>query len=366
MIKFLDLYKQYEGVRSEMDAAIADVIRDSAFVAGKYAKQFEEAFARFLGVKFCLGVGNGTDAIEIALRALDLPAGAEVLVPANTFIATSESVTSMGLRVRFCDCDPQTYTISVKDARSKMGPNVKAMIPVHLYGHAADMNGVMELAREFSLKVIEDCAQAQGAEYQGKKVGGFGDLATFSFYPGKNLGAYGDAGAIVTNDEALLNQCRLIANHGRVSHYDHLIEGRNSRLDGIQAAVLSVKLRHLESWNEARRQVAAWYDEALRGIPEIDLPVSAAWTKPVWHLYVIRVRGREELKAFLSKNGVETGVHYPIALPKMKAYEYLGQAAEPMWANTTDTELLSLPIHENITKEDVATIADLIKQWLKR
>jgi len=361
VIKFLDLHRQYENIKPEIDAAIASVIKDSAFIGGKYVAAFEASFGQYQQVKYCVGVGNGTDAIQIALEALDLPQSSEVIVPANTFIATAEAVTSSGHKVVFCDCDPYNYTIAVKDLRKRITPRTHAIIPVHLYGHPCDMDAILEIARQYGLKVIEDCAQAHGAEYKGRRVGGIGDIGIFSFYPGKNLGAYGDAGAIVTNDDKIANKCRMIANHGRMEKYNHLFEGRNSRLDGIQASILQTKLKHLNEWTEKRIEIAGIYRRELQGVEDIVLPRQEEWARQVYHLFVIRTPHRDHLKAYLAKNQIETGIHYPIALPKLQAYAYLHQNEEPMQANTLDDQLLSLPMGEHLSEADIKIVTAAIR-----
>lgn len=360
-VKFLDLYAQYTSMREEIDVAIASVIKESAFVGGKYAKVFEDAFANYLKADWCVGVGNGTDALEIAIEALQLPADSEIIVPANSFIASSEAVTRSGCRVVFCDCDPATYTISVADVERRITPRTKALIAVHLYGQPCSMKELMRLAQRYGLRVIEDCAQAHGAEYQGLRVGTIGDIGTFSFYPGKNLGAYGDAGAIVTKDESLARQCRMIANHGRIGKYNHEFEGRNSRLDGLQAAILTVKLKNLEKWTERRIAIAKLYGQLLKGIKGVELPLVADGVRHVYHLYVIRTSKRDQLKVFLADRGVETGVHYPTALPKLPAYAYLRQEEETFCANLADANLLSLPIGEHLSDEQVSYVAAQLK-----
>lgn len=359
-VRFLDLNAQYLSISSELDAAIASVIRDSAFIGGKYVSAFEEEFASYQQVSHAIGVGNGTDAIEIALEALGLPPGSEVLVPANSFIATSEAVSRSGHRVVFCDCDPVTYTISIEDAERRINSNARAIIPVHLYGHPCDMDGILALAGRHGLRVIEDCAQAHGAESRGKKVGGLGDIGTFSFYPGKNLGAYGDAGCIVTNDSVLAKRCRMIANHGRIGKYDHEFEGRNSRLDGLQAAILSVKLRHLDRWIDRRRAVATTYQARLANLSHLTLPVESRWARHVWHLFVVRCSQRDDLQAFLTDRGIQNGIHYPVALPKLPAYSYLGQGEEPLFANKSDLEVLSLPMGEHLSEGDLSHVVETV------
>lgn len=356
MIKFLDLHAQYLGIKDEMDAAIAGVIANSAYIGGERVKKFEADFAAYIGAKHCIGVGNGTDAIEIALSSLGLPKGAKVLVSANSFIATSEAVTNAGFEVVFADVK-EDYTIE-----PKMVEGIKAVICVHLYGQPCDMDEITAFCAKHSLALIEDCAQAHGAEYKGQKVGTFGDAATFSFYPGKNLGAYGDGGAITTNDDALAKKMRMTANHGRTGKYDHEFEGRNSRLDGLQAAVLSVKLPHLDGWLDARNNIASVYLRELATTP-LTLPKIYDDRRHVWHLFVVRTDRRDELKEFLASHGVESGIHYPIALPKLAAYSYVTQDTSKFFACRTDKELLSLPIGEHLSESDAMQVCEKIKQF---
>ena len=349
MIKFLDLKSQYDSIKDEIDEAIKNVINETAFIGGKYVAQFEEEFSSYQEAKHCIGVGNGTDALEIAIESLNLPKGSEIIVPANSFIASSEAITRTGHKVVFCDCDESNYTISIPSLKSKITDNTKAIMAVHLYGHPCDMDEILALANEFNLKVIEDCAQAHGAEYKSKRVGSIGDIGTFSFYPGKNLGAYGDGGAIVTNNDDLAKKCKMIANHGRIEKYNHEFEGRNSRLDGLQAAILSVKLKHLDNWTEARIKVADYYLENLKDLDGIILPKRENWAKQVYHLFVIRTKKRDDLQKYLKENDISSGVHYPISLPKLGAYNYTNQANEDFFANRSDRELLSLPIGDHFT-----------------
>ena len=363
MIKFLDLYRQYLGLRPEIDAAIESVIRKSAFIGGPALEQFEIAFAAYQQAAHCVGVANGTDAIEIALEALALPPGAEVIVPANSFIASSEAVTRAGHRVVFADIDPESYTLNPSDVERRIGPRTGAIIAVHLYGHPCDMDSLLAIARKHGLKVVEDCAQAHGAEYRGRRVGALGDIGTFSFYPGKNLGAYGDGGAILTDHKELANRCRMIANHGRIEKYEHEFEGRNSRLDGLQAAVLNVKLAHLDGWIEHRNVIARAYLSSLASLPQVVLPVIRPHVRHAFHLFVIRTERRDALVAHLAEAGVQTGIHYPIALPKLAAYEYIGQAGEPLFANRHDGELLSLPIGEHLDAADIQLVSDAIREF---
>jgi dTDP-4-amino-4,6-dideoxygalactose transaminase len=365
MIKFLDLVQQYHSIKPEIDAAIADVIEQSAFIGGPHVKTFEEAFGAWVGASHCIGVANGTDAIEIAIEALELPAGSEIIVPGNSFIASSEAVTRGGHRVVFADADPGSYTLDPSSVRAKLTEKTAALMVVHLHGHPCDMNELLAIARENNLRVIEDCAQAHGAEVNGRRVGSIGDVASFSFYPGKNLGAYGDAGALTTNDENLAKRMRMIANHGRIGKYDHQFEGRNSRLDGLQAAILAVKLRHLDEWTSRRIAVADRYLDNLRHIADIVLPVRSNWARHVYHLFVIRTERRDELAAYLSDKGIQTGIHYPIALPKLKAYDYLGQGEEDMFVNKADRLLLSLPINETMSVDDVDEVCAAVGDFFK-
>jgi len=361
MIKFLDLKKQYEDIKEEIDEAIQNVITETAFVGGKYVSVFEKEFALYQEAEYCVGVGNGTDALEIAIESLDLPQGSEIIVPANSFIASSEAITRSGHKVVFCDCDKDNYTISISSIKSKITSNTKAIMAVHLYGHPCDMGEILSIANEHELKIIEDCAQAHGAEYKGKKVGSIGDIGTFSFYPGKNLGAYGDGGAITTNNEQLAKKCKMIANHGRIEKYNHEFEGRNSRLDGLQAAILSAKLKYLDIWTKARIDVADYYLENLNNVEGLVLPKREDWAKQVYHLFVIRTKRRDELQLYLKENGVSSGVHYPISLPKLKAYEYAGQEREAFFANSSDSELLSLPIGDHLNTDDLKNIIQIVK-----
>jgi len=364
-IPFIDLYSQYCSIKKEIDDIIADVIKNSAYIGGKYKKLFEDNFAKYIGAKHCIGVANGTEALTICLKMLGVGSGDEVITVANSFIATSEAITNSGARVVFVDNDP-CYLINPDEIEKKITPKTKAVIPVHLHGHPADMNRIMDIAKRNNLYVIEDSAQAHGAEYHGIKVGNFGIAATFSFYPGKNLGAYGDGGAIITNNDELAVKVRMYANHGRVAKYDHEFEGVNSRLDNIQAAVLSVKLKYLDQWNEKRRSIAEYYSRRLSDIKEIVIPKTKSYVKDVYHLYVIKAHRRDELREYLLKNGVATGIHYPIALPNLKAYQYLGHKPDD-FPNATkcQSEILSLPIYPELTEENIDKICLLIHEFYR-
>ena len=365
-VKFLDLYSQYQSIREDIDNAIHEVIKGSAFIGGQYVSQFENEFAQYIGVEHCVGVGNGTDAIEIAIESLNLPPNSEIMVPANSFIATSEAVTRSGHKIVFCDVDPNNYTISKSSMEAQLSSRTQAIILVHLYGHPCNMDDILIFAKKNKLKIIEDCAQAHGAEFRNKKVGSIGDIGTFSFYPGKNLGAYGDGGAIVTNDPDLAGQCRMIANHGRLSKYDHKFEGRNSRLDGLQAAILSVKLTKLDEWTEARIKVADYYSRELHSISSLVLPCRESWAKHVYHLYVIRTQERDLLKNYLASHEIESGIHYPISLPKLRAYDHLRQNTSDYFTNEADSKLLSLPIGEHLSNNNLNKVITTIRDFFDK
>jgi dTDP-4-amino-4,6-dideoxygalactose transaminase len=360
-VPFADLAAQYRAIKREIDTAIADVIERCAFVGGAPVSGFEAAFAAFAGTAHCVGVGNGTDALRVALSALGIGPGDEVITVANSFIASSEAITMAGAQPVFVDCHPDTYTIDVDRLAADVTARTRAIIPVHLYGRPADMPAIMDVARQHGLKVIEDCAQAHGAHLDGRKVGTFGDAGCFSFYPGKNLGAYGDAGAIVTDDPDLAARMRKWANHGRLSKYDHEFEGINSRLDGLQAAVLSAKLPFLEGWTESRRRAARRYGEGLAGTG-LALPGDPPNGRHVYHLYVVRLAERARVQQELAQAGISTGVHYPVALPNLTAYRSRGYrpADFPVAMDYQDT-VLSLPMFPEITDQQVDWVCETLK-----
>jgi dTDP-4-amino-4,6-dideoxygalactose transaminase len=363
VIKFLDLQAQYQSIKGEIDAAMAAVIREAAFVGGETVQRFERRFAAYHGQEHCIGVANGTDAIEVLLEALGLPPRSEVIVPALSFIASSEAVTRAGHQVVFGDVDHGTYNLDPRDVERRITGRTAAILAVHLYGQPCDLSGLAAVAERHGVLLVEDCAQAHGAEFRGRRVGTFGVGGTFSFYPGKNLGAYGDAGAIVTGDSALAQRCRMIANHGRTDKYNHRLEGRNSRLDGLQAAILEVKLQHLDKWVDRRNAVARAYRAGLTRIQHVVLPQQRDDVRHAYHLFVIRSSRRDALAQHLKQRGVQTGIHYPIALPQLEAYAHLGQAEAPLFANRLGDELLSLPMGEHLSDEDVATVCRHIAEF---
>jgi dTDP-4-amino-4,6-dideoxygalactose transaminase len=360
-VPFADLKVQYLSIKAEVDAAIASVIQDTAFVGGRYVQAFEQEFAKYCGTGHCIGCANGTDAIFLALHMLGIGSGDEVITAANSFIASSEGITMAGAKVVFADCDSRTYNISPADITAKITSRTRAILPVHLYGQPADMDAILSIARRHDLYVIEDAAQAHGAEITGRRPGQFGHCAAYSFYPGKNLGAYGDAGAVVTNDDALAKKIRQFANHGSATKYDHAFEGVNSRLDGIQAAVLSVKLPHLERWTETRRRAAKLYDQLLADV-DVVLPVVQDGFRHVYHLYAIRVANRDAFRTAMAERNVDAGIHYPIALPLLRAYAHLDHKPQdfPNAAGNA-SQLLSLPMFGDMTEAQVRYVAQVVR-----
>jgi len=364
-VSFIDLRAQYSSIKSEIDKAIQDVIHDAAFVGGQYVRKFETAFATYCKVKHCVGVGNGTDALFIGLKTLGIGKGHEVITAANSFIATAEAITMAGAKVVFVDCNNKTYNIDIQKIEKTIKKNTRAIIPVHLYGQPTDMDPIIKLARKYNLYIIEDACQAHGAKYKNKNIGTIADCACFSFFPGKNLGAYGDGGAIVTSNDQLAEKAMMFANHGRKEKYNHEFEGINSRLDGLQATILYVKLKYLDKWTKKRRAIAAKYDKGLKNI--VITPFVAPNGKHVYHLYVIRIKNRDKVKEFLANKGITTGIHYPIPLPFLKAYSYLGhKPADFPVAYFLKDELLSLPIHGDMTDEQVAYVIEQIKESVKK
>lgn len=352
-VPFVDLHAQYLAHKDEFNDALAQVIAKTAFVGGGFVKDFERAYADAYGVKHCVSCGNGTDAIYIALRMLGIGPGDEVITTAASWISTSETISQVGATPVFVDAD-EYFQLDPAKVEAAISNTTKAIIPVHLYGQAANMTAICEIAERHGLRIIEDCAQAHLAEWDGQRVGTFGDVATFSFYPGKNLGAWGDAGAIVTNDDDLATRCRMFANHGALVKHQHEMEGINSRLDGLQAAILSAKLPHLQSWTEARRNVAREYDARLAGVGDLILPRTQDKATHVYHLYVVRTAQRDALRGYLSSKGVQTGIHYPTALPLLKAYKQLGHsAADFPVASRNQAEILSLPIFPELPPDAI-------------
>jgi len=364
-VPFVDLHAQYLSLKSEIDAAISEVIAESAFIRGPHVDRFEEAWAKTLGVKHCVSCANGTDALYIAMRALGVKPGDEVVTTAHSWISTSETITQAGGRVVFCDTDNETFTIDPALIEAKITSATVGIIPVHLYGQPADMDPIMAIARKHNLWVIEDSAQAHTAKYKGQVVGTFGNAATFSFYPGKNLGAYGDAGCVVTNDDHLADWAAAFARHGGKG--EHVMEGICSRMDGLQAAILNVKLPHLPAWIKARRRVARRYDDLLNGVGDIITPKVAPNRDHVYHLYVIRSEKRDPLRRHLTDAGIATVLNYPKALPFYPAYAYLGHNPSDFpVAYANQSRILSLPIYPEITDEIIEFVVDQIQTFFAR
>ena len=363
-VPFADLNLQYQTIKGEIDAAIAGVIRDSAFIRGPYVDAFEKAFADAVDVKHCVSCANGTDALYLAMKALDVQPGDEVITTAHSWISTSAMITHSGATVVFCDTDAATFTIDPAAIEAAITPRTVGIIPVHLFGQPADMDAIMAIARKHKLWVIEDCAQAHLARYKGRQVGTFGAIATYSFYPGKNLGAMGDAGAVVTNDARLAEHMTMLARHGGLIKHQHPIEGINSRLDGMQAAILSAKLSYLPAWTKARQDAAKIYEAGLNQIEDVSVPQTAPDRSHVYHVYAIKHPRRDALAAHLNARGVQTAIHYPTALPLLEAYRRFNHRAEQFpHASRDQSQILSLPMFAEITPAQQHEVIDRIREF---
>jgi dTDP-4-amino-4,6-dideoxygalactose transaminase len=375
-VPFLDLKVQYKQIEHEVLPMVTEAMTNGAFIGGPQVLGFEEEFAEFCESKYCAGLNSGTDALRFALMAVGVGPGDEVITVPNTFIATTEAISQVGAKPVFVDIDEQTYNIdpqkleaclNQRHAHGAMGSagRSKAVIPVHLYGQPADMDLILGIAQKHNIKVIEDACQAHGALYKDQKVGSFGAVGCFSFYPGKNLGAYGEGGAIVTQDEEIASKIRMIRDHGQAKKYFHDIEGYNGRLDAIQAGVLRIKLRRLGDWNQARRANAAYYNELLSKVDGVTLPVEADFVSSVYHLYVILVDDREGLQQFLNNKGISTGLHYPLPLHLQKAYVHLGykNGSFPV-TESVAKKLISLPMFPELTREQIEYVAESIKEFI--
>ena len=366
-VPFVDLGRQYRNLQQGLDTAIFSVIRDRAFIGNlnnPYVREFEKHFALFTGARYCIACGNGTDALEILIKSIGIGPGDEVIVPSISWIATAEAVSNMGATPVFADIEPDYFTIDPAKIEEKITEQTKAIIPVHLYGHPADMNRIMNIARKYNLKIIEDCAQAHGAGINGQRVGTFGDAGAFSFFPGKNLGAFGDAGCMVTNDPEIADMARMISQHGQPGKkHVHFIEGRNSRMDGIQAAVLDAKLKHLVKWTNLRIEHAASYTKQLSDVP-IVLPKARADYRHVFHLFVIRSDKRNELMAFLKEKNIATAIQYPTALPFLDAYARFHHTEDDFpIAAEYQKQILSLPMFPELTNEEIDYVVSSIKEF---
>lgn len=366
-VPFVDLKIQYESIKSEVDAAIEKVLTNTAFIGGKEVEQFENNFADLYGVKHCISVGNGTDSLYILMKMLGIGIGDEVIVPANSWISSSETVSQTGAKPVFVDVHPDYYSIDELKIEDKITSSTKAIMPVHLQGQMCNMDIIVEVAKKHNLHIIEDCAQSHFSEYNGKRAGLFGDAGSFSFYPGKNLGAYGDAGAIITNDDELATKCKMYARHGALKKHEHQIEGINSRLDGIQAAILNVKLNYILDWTSRRIENANLYSSLLSNIDGVEIPKVRPNSKHSFHLYMIRTNQRDDLEKYLNKNGISTAIHYPTALPNLPAYKYLRHKPSDFpLATAYQDQILSLPLYPELTSKAIQYIADCIKKYFNQ
>jgi len=360
-VPFVDLKAQYSSIKTEIDNVIRNVINDTAFIRGKYVEKFEEEYAKAYGIKHVITCGNGTDAIYITLKALGVGPGDEVITVSNSWISTSETITQTGAKVVFVDIESDYYNIDVNKIESKITTNTKAIIPVHLFGQPARIDKIQDICTKYNLFLIEDCAQSHFAEYNNRLVGTFGIAGTFSFYPGKNLGAYGDAGAIITNDDNIAKEARTFANHGALKKHSHNIEGINSRMDGLQAGILSIKLKYINEWNEKRIHNAKYYANKLKDYNGIITPQIYSKVKHVFHLYVIRLNNRDKIKNNLVQKGIGCGIHYPTPLPFLNAYKYLNHTKDDFPISWDyKSKILSLPMYPELKPEKIDYIVSTI------
>lgn len=363
-VPFLDLKKQYNSIKSEIDEAIKKVIDRTAFAGGPFVEKFEEEFADYCGVSHAVGVGSGTDALWLALLAVGIGTGDEVITIPNTFIATAEAISFTGAVPVFVDIDKKTYTMDPAKIEAAITVKTKAIIPVQLFGQMSDMDPIIKIAEKHNLIIIEDACQAHGAEYKGKKAGSIGAMGAFSFYPGKNLGAYGEGGAITTNDKDFAEKCKILRDHGQSKKYYHSVIGWNARLDGIQGAILSAKLKHLPQWNTHRREIAGLYKELLKDVNEIVLPYEADYGKAVYHIFAIMVENRDQFIADLKEKEVYCGIHYPVPLHKQEAYSKFDCAKMnfPV-AEECASKYVSLPIGEHLENEQIQYVKKVITEY---
>ena len=375
-IPFLDLKVQYKSIKEEVNQAIQNVLDNTAFVLGKAVFDFEKNFASAHNVKHCVGVSSGTDGNHIVLWALGTGVGDEIIIPANTFIATAWGATLCGAKPVFVDCEPNSYNVDPKKLEAVITSKTKAIVAVHLYGQPADIDPLKEIADKYKIYFVEDAAQAHFAEYKGKRIGGLSDAASFSFYPGKNLGAYGEGGAVTTNNDDIFMKSKMIRDHGAIQKYEHQVFGHNYRMEGIQGAVLDVKLKYLDKWTEGRRRVAAKYTEILSDLDDIILPKEMPYAKHVYHLFVIQVKSqkskiksekRDELQKYLNEKGISTGLHYPIPLHLQKCFDYLGykKGDFPVTERLAETGL-SLPMFPELSDNHIEYVTNNIRDFFKK
>jgi len=366
-IPLVDLKRQYASIKQEIDESLMRVLDNTSFILGHEVAEFERQFAEFCHVDYTIGVASGTDALILALRSLNVGSGDEVITSSNTFIATAAAISHVGAKPVLVDIEDETYNIDTSKIEIAITARTKAIIPVHLYGHPADMDSILEISKKYNLAVIEDACQAHGAEYKGQIVGSIGEIAAFSFYPGKNLGAYGDGGAVATNNNELAEKVLLLRDHGSPKKYCHDVIGYNSRLDAIQAAILKVKLKHLKDWNEKRRQNASTYCKYLKELADeelVILPKEKDWAKHVYHLYVIQVDGsiRDKLVEHLNAKQIGALIHYPIPIHLQQAYKHLGYSIGdfPVTRQLT-CKIISLPMFSELEEQEIEYITDQIK-----
>ncbi len=370
-VPFLDLKVQYKSIKSEIDPAIQNILDNTAFILGKAVSDFESEFAREHNVKHCLGVSSGTDGNHLALWALGIKAGDEVIMPANTFIATAWGATLCGAIPVFVDCENDSYNIDPSKVESAITQKTKAIVAVHLYGQPADLDPLRTIADKHNLFLVEDCAQSHFAEYKGKRIGGLSDCSSFSFYPGKNLGAYGEGGAVTTHNDEVAKKVKMLRDHGAVQKYNHEMLGHNYRMEGIQGAVLGVKLKHLNKWTDGRRRAAQKYKELLKDCSSIALPKEMSYAKHVYHLFVIQLieggtKRRDDLAKFLGENGISTGLHYPIPLHQQPCFQELGykKGDFPVTEKLAETGL-SLPMYPELSDEQIEYVSEKIKLFFR-
>ena len=378
-VPFLDLKTQYESIKPDIQKEINDVLDNTAYICGKKVKAFEDELAKLHSSKYCLGTSSGTDSLHLAYWALGIGISSqiehgrlkeemdEVIVPVNTYIATTETISIIGAKPVFIDHEEDSFNIDPGKIEEKITSHTKAIVVVHLYGQPANMDPILKIAKENNLIVIEDCSQAHNAEYKGKKVGTFGSVGTFSFYPGKNLGAYGEAGAVITNNEELYEKMLRFRQHGAVVRYIHDNEGHNYRMEELQGAVLNVKIKHIDKWTNGRRHVAQIYRELLRDVEEVKVPMEMPYAKHVYHLFEIRVPNREDLANYLKEKGIDTGLHYPMPLHLQKAYKYRGyKEGDFPVAEKCCKEILSIPVFPEMTDEQIEYVAGSIKSYYSK
>lgn len=360
-VPFLDLKAQYASIKDEIGVAVQEVLDSCAFAGGPFVEKFEKEWAAYCGVKHAIGVGNGTDALWLILRALGVGQGDEVITVSSTFMATAEAISMIGATPVFVDIEDKHYTMNPELLEAAVTPRTKAVIPVHLFGQTADMDPLMAIARRQGIHMIEDACQAHGAVYRGRMAGSLGDAAAFSFYPGKNLGAYGEAGAVTTNDSEVAAKIRILRDHGQSSKYHHDLVGWNARMDGIQGAILSAKLRHLDEWNEKRREWAALYDTELERVADIVIPATRPHARHSFHVYAVRVKQRDALLAALQGEGIECGIHYPVAVHEQKAYAALTTRSLPV-SEKCARDFVSLPMYAEMEESQVKNVCSALKR----